>query len=145
MRCITQTRWNAFPARLGKTRPNSASSAARKYLSPTQYVRCAENNLFTGGALMIDTTESPKYVRLEAFGMGPYAMKKIKICPRCGQIAKRTSLVCYACKKILTRKTLFDEYKMMHFCCPSCDIPLTLDTQYCPHCGRKVSFSSGEQ
>ena len=83
-------------------------------------------------------------MRLGTYGMGPVAMKKIKICPRCGQIAKRTSLLCPACKRLLTRKTLFDEYKMMHSRCPSCDIPLTSDTQYCPHCGRKVALIPGK-
>lgn len=94
---------------------------------------------------MIRDHKTEKFIQLESYGMGPFAMKKIKVCPRCGQIAKSTSIVCPACKKLLTRKTLFDEYKTMHFCCPSCDIPLTGDTQYCPHCGRKVGFHPSEQ
>ena len=93
---------------------------------------------------MIRDIKTEKFILLGTDGMGPVAMKKIKICPRCGQIAKRTALMCPACKKLLTRKTLFDKYKMMHFCCPSCDIPLTGDTQYCPHCGRKVGLNPGE-
>ena len=93
---------------------------------------------------MIRYNKTEKFVRLGAYGMGPYAMKKIKICPKCGQITKRTSLRCSACKTLLTRKTLFDEYKMTHFCCPTCDIPLTGDMQHCPHCGRKVGFSENK-
>lgn len=93
---------------------------------------------------MIRDTKNEKFMRLGSYGMGPYVMKKIKICPECGQITKRTSLKCPACKTVLARKTLFDRYKMMHFCCPTCDIPLTWDTQYCPHCGRKVGFSANE-
>ena len=88
--------------------------------------------------------KTEKFILLGTYGMGPVAMKKIKICPRCGQIVKGTALMCPACRKLLTRKTLFDEYKMMHFCCPSCDVPLTGDTQYCPHCGRKVYPDPGE-
>ncbi len=84
--------------------------------------------------------KTEKFIQLGTYGMGPFAMKKIKVCPHCGQIAKNTSIVCPSCKKLLTRKTLFDEYKMMHFCCPSCKLPLTGDTKYCLHCGRKVSF-----
>ena len=84
--------------------------------------------------------KNEKFSRLGAYGMGPDAMKKVKVCPSCGQVAKHTALVCPSCKRILTRKTLFDEYKMMHFCCPSCDIPVTWDTQYCPSCGRKVGL-----
>ena len=144
-------------------------------------------------------TQKVRFKNLERFGFGPNAMKKLRVCPRCGQMVRsradtcpncgermpnetlfdrykrkhqscphcdtvltddtlycpncgklvinegeRTSLRCSACKTLLTRKTLFDEYKMMHFCCPTCDIPLTGDTQYCPHCGRKVGFSENE-
>ena len=94
---------------------------------------------------MMRDDKTEKFIRLGSYGMGPFAMRKIKVCPRCGQIVKRISPVCPVCKKILSRKTLFDEYKMMHFCCPSCGIPLTEDTQYCPHCGRKVGYHPSEQ
>lgn len=93
---------------------------------------------------MIDTTGSPKYIRLETFGMGPYAMKKIKICKKCGQIAGAWSLLCPACKKILSGGTLFDIYKKMHVHCPHCKTVLAADTQYCPHCGKKVSLNANE-
>ena len=93
---------------------------------------------------MISNQKTEKFMRLGTYGMGPVAMKKIKICSRCGQIAKGTALMCPSCKKLLTRKTLYDEYKMMHFCCLSCDIPLTVDTQYCPHCGRKAGMKPSE-
>lgn len=93
---------------------------------------------------MMRESKTEKFIKLGSYGMGPYIMKKIKICPQCGQIARRTSPICPACKKMLTRKTLFDEYKKMHFCCPSCDIPLTGDSRYCPRCGRKVDFRSNE-
>ena len=109
-----------------------------------RYARNAESISFTEEASMIYDGKTEKFIRLRAYGMGPVAMKKIKICPRCGHIAKRISLICPTCKKILTHKTLFDKYKMMHFCCPFCDIPLTGDTLYCPHCGRKVGLKPGD-
>lgn len=91
---------------------------------------------------MIDAFKSQKYIRLEAFGMGPYAMKKMKICKKCGQIAGAWSFFCPACKKILSGGTLFDTYRKMHIHCPYCRTMLASDTQYCPHCGRKVSLKT---
>lgn len=38
---------------------------------------------------MIDLTKSEKYIHLESLGMGPCVMKKLKVCPRCGQIVGR--------------------------------------------------------
>ena len=94
---------------------------------------------------MIRDTKNEKFIRLGSYGMGPYAMKKIKVCPNCGYAAKSTSFICPACRRLLTRKTLFDEYRKMHFCCPHCGIPLTVDTQYCPHCGTKVGLNPCEK
>jgi len=87
---------------------------------------------------MIYYNKSEKYILLESLGMGPYAMKKIKVCPRCGQIVKAWSLFCPVCKKGLSGRTLFDTYKDMHLQCSYCKIPLAQDTIYCPHCGKKV-------
>ena len=64
---------------------------------------------------MMRDNKTEKFIRLGSYGMGPTAMKKIKVCPKCGQTAKSTSLLCPACRRLLTRKTLFDEYKKMHF------------------------------
>lgn len=94
---------------------------------------------------MIDNIKSSKYIRLETFGMGPYAMKKIKICKKCGQITGAWSFFCPACKKILSGGTLFDTYKRMHVHCPHCKTLLAADAKYCPHCGRKVDYHPGEQ
>lgn len=109
-----------------------------------RYVRNAANISFTEEDAMILEYRTPKYTRLSRYGMGPTAMKKIKVCPNCGHAAKNTSFMCPSCRRLLTRKTLFDEYKKMHFCCPHCDIPLTVDTQYCPHCGKKVGLNPAE-
>jgi len=109
------------------------------------YVRDAVNSSFTEDASMIDYTKSDKYLRLASFGMGPYVMKKLKVCKNCGQITGAWRFFCPSCKRFLSVGTLFDTYKRMHFHCPYCKIMLTADTQYCPHCGRKVSFHSSEQ
>lgn len=87
---------------------------------------------------MIELTKSEKYIRLESLGMGPYVMKKLKVCPRCGQITDVRAFFCSACKNRMPSKTLFDFYKKMHSVCPYCRTMLAADAQYCPHCGRKV-------
>ena len=109
-----------------------------------QFVRNAAGISFTEEDAMIHNAKTEKFIQLGAYGMGPAAMKKIKVCPNCAQTAKSTSFLCPSCRRLLTRKTLFDEYRKMHFCCPHCDIPLTVDTQYCPHCGKKVGLYPGE-
>lgn len=86
---------------------------------------------------MIDLTKSEKYSRLEALGLGPYVMKKLKVCGNCGHLTKKRAFFCPVCRKRLSGKTLYDRYKEMHICCSVCGIPLAEDTRYCPHCGRK--------
>jgi len=93
---------------------------------------------------MIDFTKSPKYIRLESFGMGPYTMKKIKVCKKCGQITGSWSFLCPVCKKILPGGTLFDAYRKMHIHCAYCKTVLAADTRYCPHCGKKVSLNANK-
>lgn len=87
---------------------------------------------------MIDLTRSEKYIRLESLGMGPYAMKKLKVCQNCGQVASAWALFCPACRHRLRMKNLFDVYRKMHAGCPHCKTMLASDAQYCPHCGKKV-------
>ena len=93
---------------------------------------------------MIDAFKSQKYIRLEAFGMGPYAMKKMKVCKHCGQITGVRNFICPMCRKILPGGTLFDTYRKMHIHCPYCRTILTMDTLYCPYCGRKVLQNTNE-
>lgn len=108
------------------------------------YAQYAENSSYTEEASMIDTTKSQKYIRLENFGMGPYAMKKMKVCRHCGQITRAWSFFCPMCKKIMPFETLFNTYRKMHVHCLHCKTVLTADTRYCPHCGRKVSLQANE-
>ena len=82
--------------------------------------------------------KSEKYARLETLGMGPYAMKKLKVCPECGQITGARVFFCPGCRSLLRQKTLFDLYKKMHSCCTHCKEPLADDAKYCPHCGKQV-------
>lgn len=80
--------------------------------------------------------KSEKYRLLESIGMGPYVMKKLRVCQKCGHLAKRWSFFCPACRRSLTLKTLFEQYRGMHTCCAVCGTLLADDTRYCPHCGK---------
>ena len=84
-------------------------------------------------------TQEIHFRNLEQFGFGPNVMKKIKICPKCGQIAKKGTFFCRSCSAFLTRETLYDHYRRQHRCCPECDTVLAADSQYCPNCGRQIS------
>lgn len=84
-------------------------------------------------------TKEIHFRNLEQFGFGPNVMKKIKICPKCGQIAKKGSFFCRSCGAFLTRETLYDHYRRQHRCCPECDTVLAADSQYCPNCGRQLT------
>lgn len=34
-------------------------------------------------------THREKFLQLEHFGFGPYAMQKVKVCPYCGEVAEK--------------------------------------------------------
>ena len=93
---------------------------------------------------MIDLSKSEKYTRLASLGMGPYVMKKLKVCPICGHIAGPWTFICPVCQNRLPAKTLFDFYKKLHAACPHCKTTLAEDARYCPHCGRKVQSKSSK-
>ncbi len=88
-------------------------------------------------------TKEIHFRTLERFGFGPNVMKKTKVCPKCGRIAKKSAFFCRGCGAFLSRETLYDRYRRQHRCCPDCDTVLTADSQYCPHCGKPLS--SNEQ
>ena len=88
---------------------------------------------------MNDMIRSEKYIRLDSLGLGPYVMKKLRVCAKCGQVVRGRLFFCPGCRSRMPAMTLFDFYKKMHFYCPGCEIALAPDARYCPHCGRKVT------
>ena len=84
-------------------------------------------------------TQKVRFRNLERFGFGPNVMKKLRVCPRCGQTVKSRADTCPDCGERLPRETLFDRYKRKHLSCPDCDTVLTADAMYCPNCGRMVT------
>ena len=84
-------------------------------------------------------TQKVRFRNLERFGFGPNVMKKLRVCPRCGQTVKSRADICPDCSERLPKETLFDRYKRTHLSCPDCDTVLTSDAMYCPNCGRMVT------
>ena len=87
-------------------------------------------------------TKEIYFRNLEQFGYGPNVMKKTKVCPKCGQIAKKGSFFCRSCGAFLTRETLYDHYRRQHRCCAGCGTVLAADARFCPHCGAKTRLDA---
>ena len=85
-------------------------------------------------------TEKTRFKNLESFGFGPNVMKKLRVCPRCGQMVKSQTVTCPNCGDNLPTETLFDLYKQKHQSCPECDTVLAPGSLYCPNCGKAVEY-----
>lgn len=83
-------------------------------------------------------TKKVRFRNLERFGFGPNVMKKLRVCPRCGQAVKTRADTCPECGEKLPGETLFDRYKRQHKCCSECDTVLAADSLYCPNCGKQI-------
>ena len=86
---------------------------------------------------MMDKHEQIRQESMEQYGFGPAAMKKVKVCTRCGQPSPVETQFCTECGYRLPDKTLYDIYKDKHKCCPNCDTVLADGMDYCPQCGTK--------
>ena len=83
-------------------------------------------------------TQKVRFKNLERFGFGPNVMKKLRVCPRCGQTVKSRADTCPDCGERLPNETLFDRYKRKHLSCPDCDTVLAPGSLYCPNCGKQI-------
>lgn len=91
-------------------------------------------------------TSSAERLRREGmqhYGFGPEAMKKIKVCARCGTMSPASSHLCHECKAALSRNTLFQIYKSRHLFCKKCQTVVPDESKYCPSCGTKLTDKKG--
>ncbi len=72
------------------------------------------------------------------YGFGPDAMKKIKVCRKCGEAADAQEQFCRTCGTRLPEETLFDIYKAEHLICERCATVISETAHFCPKCGEKV-------
>ncbi len=75
---------------------------------------------------------------MEAYGFGPRAMKRLKVCRYCGRALNSSLLFCTECGKPLPEKNMFQEYKERHVCCKNCETVVPDNSEYCPQCGEKL-------
>jgi len=85
-----------------------------------------------------DKLERIRQESMAQYGFGPEAMKKVKVCTKCGQPSPSGQQFCTECGYRLPEKTLYEVYKERHKCCPTCDTVLSDTMGYCPQCGTKI-------
>lgn len=87
---------------------------------------------------MTDRLEQIRRQSMEQYGFGPDAMKKVKVCTKCGQPSPSDRQFCTECGYRLPAKTLYDIYKERHTVCPHCDTVVAKGSEFCPQCGAKI-------
>ena len=92
---------------------------------------------YTEGPMKLTKYNPSRKEILKHFGFGTENMKRLKICPCCGNAQAARSKLCEVCHTNLRDETLFDIYKAKHRCCEKCGNILTDDTEYCPMCGTE--------
>lgn len=75
---------------------------------------------------------------MEYYGFGPSAMRKIRVCTRCGTPSQAAKHFCVECGHRLPDKTLYDLYLERHRSCSFCSTVLADGMDFCPRCGAKI-------
>ena len=75
---------------------------------------------------------------MEERGFGPEAMKRIKVCTKCGSSTSVEYDRCLKCGEALSEETVYDSYKSRHKYCTKCDTVVSAEKKYCPQCGEKL-------
>ena len=86
----------------------------------------------------LQTKKALRQVTLLEYGFGPEAMRRRKLCPKCGRANCAQSTHCADCGAALPHKTLYDFYRSRHRCCPGCGVAVTSVAEYCPECGTRL-------
>ncbi len=82
---------------------------------------------------------------MEHLGFGVQAMKRIKVCAKCGNPSPTNQQFCKECGSRLPDKTLYDEYKERHQTCPNCDAVMHDESLYCSQCGTRLNAANSLQ
>ncbi len=72
------------------------------------------------------------------YGFGIDAMKSIKVCEKCGEMADVSQQYCKACGAALLDENLYQLYVKRHRHCLMCGTVVNEKMKYCPQCGQRL-------
>lgn len=87
---------------------------------------------------MVSKQEKDRREKMIYFGLGPEAMKGIKVCKECGASVDSNLLFCDKCGSSLPSESLYLLYVHSHFVCMKCKTVVKADYSFCPHCGSRL-------
>ncbi len=87
---------------------------------------------------MLRQSERVRKESMLRYGFGIDAMRSVKVCETCGEMADVSQQYCKECGRRLPEHTLYDIYKERHKVCPACDTVLSDGMEYCPQCGTAI-------
>lgn len=85
-----------------------------------------------------DRRELNRLKLMEYYGFGTAAMKRIKICKRCGMSALSDEKFCNSCGTRLPEETLYQQYKERNHYCTKCGTVVFSKKRFCPQCGKQL-------
>ncbi len=87
---------------------------------------------------MLRRNEKIRRESMKDYGFGIDAMKSIKVCSRCGEMATASQLFCKECGTALPDENLYQLYVKKHRCCEDCGTVVNVKMHYCPDCGQRL-------
>ncbi len=87
---------------------------------------------------MLRQSEEIRREGMRHYGFGIDAMKSIKICPSCGEMADAAQCFCTECGNGLPDENLYQLYVKKHRQCESCGTVVSKQMHYCPDCGQRL-------
>ncbi len=72
------------------------------------------------------------------YGFGIDAMKSVKICACCKEMAHVSQQFCRECGSPLPEENLYQLYVKRHRYCRTCETVVNQNMKYCPECGLRL-------
>ncbi len=87
---------------------------------------------------MLRRNEKVRRESMKDYGFGIEAMKSIKVCSHCDQMASASQLFCIECGNRLPVENLYELYVKKHRQCEGCGTVVSKQMHYCPDCGQRL-------
>lgn len=88
--------------------------------------------------MTIEKRELLRQENMESHGFGIAAMRRTKVCRRCGAMVTAKKIVCPVCRAPLPAETLYRIYQKAHKHCTHCQTVVSDDSRFCPQCGTEL-------